>query len=205
MEGLRVRGSQCVWAGWAWAAGSPPSCPAGSDEPPVIIRWGVSSPGHPPDGCIRANSTRSLLSLREKGTHRVWGQRWHHPPLPPQHLQGPLSSTPAPRKAHTAHFPALTPRLPPPSPSSTPGPHHSLEQDVPPGQPQALLAQPAPLLLRLQLHQVHGARGACCHGDTTVASAWHCQTPPPRPRPQPSPLTPAAARCRPLPPAPPVP
>lgn len=66
-----VRGSQWGWAGWGWGAGSPLSWP------PCITRWGGRSPGQLLEGWIRANSTRSLLSLlgsRESA--------WAHAPLP---------------------------------------------------------------------------------------------------------------------------
>lgn len=137
MEGLRVRGSQCVCAGCAWAAGSPPSCPAGSEEPPAIIRWGVRSPGQPPEGCIRANSTSSLLSLRGEtdlgGTeHRV---ALRHAQLGDAAMGTPRPSLPL---------------------------WHSLEQQLSSRQPQALLAEPSSLLLCLQVDDVHGPRGAGC-------------------------------------------
>lgn len=75
-----MRGSQGGWAGWGWGAGSPPSWLLCREEPPAIMRWGARSPGQPLDGWIRANSTRSLLSLYVTGDG--WGAQHSCHPWP---------------------------------------------------------------------------------------------------------------------------
>lgn len=80
-----MRGSQGGWAGWGWGAGSPASWLLCREDPPAIMRWGARSPGQPPDGWIRANSTRSLLSLSIMGVGEgsAWPPATPGPALPP--------------------------------------------------------------------------------------------------------------------------